>query len=80
MSGLKRIYNAAVMSPESKYPKIRKMFWRDIYMLLAIAGFTVCMALFNGMYPGANPELEPQQHVASQPLVKYVMPEPEPGP
>lgn len=39
------------------------MIWRDIYMLLAIAGFTVCMALFNGMYPSANPDPESPERI-----------------
>lgn len=42
------------------------MIRRDTYMLLAIAGFTACMAVFNGMYPGANPELGRSERVASQ--------------
>ncbi len=73
MSGLKRYYNAAVMSPVLKHPTTRKTIWRDIYMLLAIAGFTVCMALFNGMYPKANPDLESPERVVSQHL------DPRPG-
>lgn len=80
MSGLKRLYNAAVMSPVSKHSTTRKMIVRDIYMLLAIAGFTVCMAFFNRMYPGANPEPEPPDRVASQYPGEYVMPHPNPGP
>ncbi|MCY3803804.1 MAG: hypothetical protein OXG06_05315 [Gammaproteobacteria bacterium] len=55
------------MSPDSKHPRTRKMIRREIHMLLAIAGFTVCMALFNGIYPGANPEPELPERVAPQP-------------
>lgn len=39
------------------------MIWRDIYMLLAIAGFTVCMALLNGLYPSANPDPESPERI-----------------
>ena len=56
------------------------MIWRDIYMLLAIVGFTVCIALFNRMYPGANPELESLDRVALQNLGEYVMSQLESGP
>ncbi len=55
------------------------MIWRDIYMLLAIAGFTVCMALFNGMYPSANPDLESPERIGPKPPGESVMPRPEPG-
>ncbi len=80
MSGLKRLYNAAVMSPASKNSQTRKMIWRDIYMLLAIAGFTVCMALFNGLYSGVNPDLESQQRAGLQHFHEDVMAHPQPGP
>ena len=49
-------------------------------MLLAIAGFTVCMALFNGLYSGVNPDLESQQRAGLQPSQKHVMAHPQPGP
>ena len=80
MSGLKRLYNAAVMSPASKYSATRKMIGRDLYMLLAIAGFTVCMALFNGLYPRANPDLESPEGTGPQHLGEHAMPHPEFGP
>lgn len=55
------------------------MIWRDMYMLLAIAGFTVCMALFNGLYSGVNPDLESQQRAGLQPSQEDVMAHPQPG-
>lgn len=56
------------------------MIGRDLCMLLAIAGFTVCMALFNGLYPGANPGPESPQRVGSKPPGESVMARPPPGP
>ena len=56
------------------------MIWRDIHMLLAVAGFTACMALFNGMYPGANPDPEPLERAVPQLPGETVMPHPESGP
>lgn len=49
-------------------------------MLLAIAGFTVCMALFNGLYSGVNPDLESQQRAGLQHFHEDVMAHPQPGP
>ena len=57
MSILKRLYNIAEMDPVLENSKTRKILWRDIYMLLAVAGFTVCMALIYWMYSKTNPDL-----------------------
>ena len=56
------------------------MIWRDIHMLLALAGFTVCMALVNGMYSRADPGPESPEHAVSNPPGESVMARPEPGP
>ncbi len=65
MSGLKRLYNVAAMSPVPEHPVTRKNIRRDIYMLLAIAGFTVAMALFYWLYPGANPDPKPPENTST---------------
>ena len=43
------------------------MIWRDLYMLLAIAGFTACMALFNAMYSKSDSGPEPREGVGWHP-------------